>query len=138
MRDMLKKLRTTIVRRAAGTEQAGDGAAAEAAAERYLQARGLRTVARNFHCRGGEVDLVCRDGETLVFVEVRLRRRSDFGGAAASITRRKRQRIILAARHWLAQAGPRATNAPCRFDVVLMSALDEASTEWMRGAFDAE
>ena len=138
MRDMLKKLGNLIVRPAGGTGQASDGAAAEAAAERYLHSRGLRTVERNFRCRGGEVDLVCRDGEVLVFVEVRLRRRSDFGGAAASITPRKRQRIVLAARHWLAQAGPRAASAPCRFDVVLMSALDDARTEWIQGAFDAE
>lgn len=138
MRDLMKRIRTAIVRPAAGTGQAGVGAAAEAAAERYLQARGLRTIERNFHCRGGEVDLVCRDGETLVFVEVRLRRRNDFGGAAASITQRKQQRIVLAARHWLAQAGSRAANAPCRFDVVLMSGLDEACTEWIQGAFDAD
>ena len=75
------------------------GAAAEALAAEYLSARGLAIVARNYRCRGGEIDLIARDGDTLVFVEVRLRSSTAFGGAAAGITAAKRRRIALAARH---------------------------------------
>jgi putative endonuclease len=110
------------------------GAAAEALAERFLGRRGLSVRARNFRTRGGEIDLVCSDGNTLVFVEVRLRRRCDFGGAGASITAAKQRRIILAARQYLAGK----PEHPCRFDVVLLDALDESRIEWIRGAFAAD
>ena len=66
------------------------GVAAEKAASDYLERAGLRIVARNWHCRYGELDIVARDGGTLVFVEVRQRRASGFGGAAASIDAAKR------------------------------------------------
>ena len=91
------------------------GQRAENQAARFLEQRGLTVLARNYRCRGGEIDLVCRDGDTTVFVEVRLRTRQDFGGAAASITAAKQARLILAARHWLARHG----ETPCRFDAVL-------------------
>ncbi len=65
-----------------------DGAAAEALAARFLEARGLRVLRRNLRTRFGELDLIAQDDDTLVFVEVRLRRRRDFGGAAASISPR--------------------------------------------------
>lgn len=110
------------------TLHAATGAAAEAAAAQLLEKRGLRIIARNFRVKGGEIDLVCRDGDTTVFVEVRLRTRSDFGGAAASITVTKQRRLILAARHWLARHG----ETPCRFDAVLS---DGNSMEWVRDAF---
>jgi putative endonuclease len=116
------------------TTTSGRGQAAEALAARYLARHGLAVVARNFRIRGGEIDLVCRDGKTLVFVEVRLRSRSDFGGAAASITAGKRRRIVLAARHYLASRPA----AECRFDCVLLSGLDEFSIEWIRNAFAAD
>jgi len=107
------------------------GHEAETRAARYLEAQGLRLIERNFRVRGGEIDLVCRDGRTLVFVEVRLRQRGDFGGAAASITRAKQQRIILAARHYLAGKA----DCDCRFDCVL---LDGENLEWIRNAFAAD
>jgi len=109
----------------------GRGAAAEEKAAAYLAARGLRLLERNFRVRGGEIDLVCQDGDTTVFVEVRLRSRADYGGAAASITAEKQRRLILAARHWLARHGERS----CRFDCVL---LDGGRIEWLRDAFAAE
>jgi len=119
-------------RRAASTKQRGD--AAEDAALAHLQAAGLALVQRNYRTPGrggGEIDLVMRapDG-TLVFVEVRQRAGGAFGGAAASITARKQQRIVFAARHFIGhlRAAPR-----CRFDVVLV----EERIEWLRGAFDA-
>ncbi len=110
------------------------GAAAEELAARHLAEQGLRVVDRNFRVRGGELDLVCLDGATLAFVEVRLRHRADFGGAAASITAAKQARVILAARHWLVRH-PRYGNSPCRFDCVL---LDGEHIEWLRDAFAAD
>ena len=109
------------------------GAAAEELAARHLLGHGLRILERNFRVRGGEIDLIAREGKTLVFVEVRLRSRSDFGGAAASITLRTQQRLILAARHYLQAHGEQ----PCRFDAVLLDALDAQAVEWIKGAFSA-
>lgn len=114
-----------------------DGAAAEALAARHLEQHGLTIIARNVRCRGGEVDLIADDGRSLVFVEVRLRKNGRFGGAAASITASKQQRVILAAQHWLAGDGRRHANRACRFDAVLLDGLDAARIEWIRGAFDA-
>ena len=72
------------------------GDAGEALAAGFLVARGLSIVERKFRCRGGEIDLIARDGDTLVFVEVRLRSSSAFGGAKESITATKRARMKLA------------------------------------------
>lgn len=107
------------------------GREAEARAARHLEARGLRLVERNFRVRGGEIDLICRDGRALVFVEVRQRSRADYGGAAASITAAKRRRIVLAARHYLVGRPP----CDCRFDCVL---IDGDDLEWIRNAFAAD
>jgi putative endonuclease len=105
------------------------GQAGEDLAARHLIAQGLRLVERNFRVRGGEIDLVCRDGATIVFVEVRRRATSaEFYDAAASIGASKQRRLILAARHWLAQHG----DAPCRFDCVL---IDGERLNWLKDAF---
>ncbi len=107
------------------------GNLAEALAADYLQVRGLRLIARNYTCRLGEIDLILADGPALVFAEVRLRRSSDYGGAAASVTAAKRQRILKAARHYLSGRPER----PCRFDVILLDALDPERIEWIKDAF---
>ena len=104
---------------------------AEALSADYLQAHGLRLIERNYNCRLGEIDLILADGPTLVFAEVRLRRNRDYGGAAASITAAKRQRILRAARHYLSGRPER----PCRFDVLLLDALDPDRIEWIKDAF---
>jgi putative endonuclease len=119
-------------------ERATAGARAEGLAAALLARHGLRLLARNVRCRGGEVDLVALEDGTVVFVEVRLRRHRDFGGAAASIGWRKQQRVILAARHWLAGAGRNWAGHPCRFDAVLFARLDGDAGQWLRGAFEAE
>jgi putative endonuclease len=137
MRAWFERLRILIVRPAAGPGQA-TGARSEAAAARFLARQGLSTLARNHRCRGGEIDLICRHGRTLVFVEVRMRGRSDYGGAAASITAAKRRRIVLAARHWLATCGGAEQRAACRFDVVLMAHAEDPAPHWITGAFDAD
>lgn len=109
------------------------GQSAEDRACAELLARGMALVARNYRVRGGEIDLILRapDG-TLVFVEVRARSRDAFGSAAASIGARKRERIRLAARHYLARL---AQEPACRFDVVT---LDGDRLEWLPGAFGVD
>ncbi len=113
----------------------GRGEAAEQAALEHLVARGLVPVARRYRSRFGEIDLILRDGPTLVFVEVRLRSSSRFGGAAASITAAKRRRIVTTARQYLAQLAP---VPPCRFDVVLLGTGTPPTIEWLRDAFSAD
>lgn len=110
------------------------GAQAEQWAVRYLQQQGLKPVAQNYRSRFGEIDLIMRDGATLVFVEVRLRRNAGFGGAAASIDARKQQRIIRTAQQYLAAA---AHTPPCRFDAVLMDDAQGSNAQWLRNAFEA-
>jgi len=107
------------------------GAQAEQQAARYLQQQGLKPVAQNYRSRFGEIDLIMRDGATLVFVEVRLRRSANFGGAAASIDAHKQQRLIRTAQQYLAGL---AHIPPCRFDAVLM---DDSGVQWLRNAFEA-
>ena len=105
------------------------GDRAEALAAKFLERQGLQVVERNYRCRHGEIDLVARDGATLVFVEVRLRSNAAFGNAADSITTAKQRRLAAAAALYLA-AG-RADQA-CRFDAVLLDRLDASRVEWLR------
>jgi putative endonuclease len=107
------------------------GRSAEARAEAFLQAQGLKPVARNWRCRFGEIDLVMQDGATLVFVEVRLRSRGDFGDAAASVTAAKQKKLLAAARQYLAAL---KDWPPCRFDVVAWGG--DGPPQWIRNAFD--
>lgn len=112
-----------------------EGKLAEDRAARYLERHGLTLLARNFCIRGGEIDLICKDGSATVFVEVRLRKNPNFGGAGASITRTKQRRLILAARHWLAIHG----DGDCRFDCILLDDVAAAAPmEWIRNAFWAD
>lgn len=111
-------------------QRAGD--AAEAAAAAYLEAHGLKVLARQVRFREGELDLVCRAGATLVFVEVRLRRSARFGGGVASVDPAKQQRLIRAAQHYLiSHCGSRLP--ACRFDVVSLDA--DGTIEWIPNAF---
>ena len=111
------------------------GDAAERQAEAQLKKAGLHTLARNFHCRWGEIDLVMRDGQTLVFVEVKRRRTDEFGGAVGSITARKQRRILRAASEYLARHA--RIDSPTRFDVVAVT--DETGTlEWLKDAFGTD
>jgi putative endonuclease len=103
------------------------GEQAETLAAAFVESCGLRIVARNYRCRYGELDLVARDGDTLVFIEVRRRAGNRFGGAAASIDAAKREKLLKAARHYLAElAAPPA----CRFDAVLLSG-EPPRIEWL-------
>ena len=98
----------------------------ERAALLHLRHQGLTAVEENFRCKGGEIDLVMRDGATLVFVEVRQRADTDHGGAAASITPAKIRRLVRAAQVYLLRF---PVTPPCRFDVV---AIDGSRIEWLQ------
>ena len=113
------------------------GQRVEQLAEAWLRSQGLKSVERNYTVRGGEIDLIMNDGDTLVFVEVRYRRDDQHGSGAESINMVKQQRLMKAALHYLqAQYGDR--EPPCRFDVI--SASGETTTgipefDWIRNAF---
>jgi putative endonuclease len=107
------------------------GDAAEALAVEFLEARGLRIVARNYRCKAGEVDIIAQSGATTVFVEVRSRRSRSFGGAAESITAAKRRKVLVAARHYLTS---RRLDCACRLDVVLLTG-EPPRIEWIQDAF---
>jgi putative endonuclease len=108
------------------------GALNEAQAERMLVAQGLRLIERNYRCRGGEIDLIMRDGDHMVFVEVRYRANRDFGGALGSVDAAKQQRLVRAAQHYLLRSG---WQGPCRFDVVGFDGTRQP--QWVRDAFPA-
>lgn len=113
------------------------GNAAESAALAHLQAHGLQLLQRNARFRLGELDLVMRDGDTLVFVEVRLRNATAWGDGFDSVDRRKRRKLVRAAQAWLA-GRPALADATCRFDVVAVRGEgDGARLDWERGAFSA-
>lgn len=107
------------------------GQAAEEKAAKYLQQHGLRIVARNWQCRTGEIDIIARDGETLVFVEVRQRASNKFGGAAASISAAKRSKLIATAQMYLQTL---AAMPACRFDALC---FEGEQLEWLKNCIDA-
>lgn len=118
-----------------GDPRQAAGRWAEQAALEYLAEQGLSCLARNHRSRFGEIDLVMRHGDVLVFVEVRFRSDDRFGGGAESVTPAKRRRLLAAARHYLGQLRqPRWP--PCRFDVVSVSRPNyQPHFEWIRDAF---
>ncbi len=99
----------------------------------YLRQRGLRLIACNYRCRFGEIDLVMREAETLVFVEVRFRKSSRYGTPAETIDAHKQRRLAATASYYLRE---HPTNSPCRFDVLAVSGND--NIVWIRDAFHAE
>lgn len=116
------------------------GEAAERHALDYLTRQGLKLVVANYRSRFGEIDLILRDGEVLVFAEVRMRKNNDFGGARASITPTKQARLIKTANQYLTQF---ARPPQCRFDAVLLGASNNGAPnsdtiEWIKNAFDSE
>ena len=107
------------------------GARAERAAEEFLKSRGWRILERNYRTRLGEIDLVARDGDTVVFVEVRARSSTAFGTPQETVTREKRRRLVRTAQ---AYAQSRRLDVPLRFDVV---AFSPEGTLHIPGAFEA-
>ncbi|WP_295990151.1 YraN family protein [Rugamonas sp.] len=106
------------------------GRQGEDAALAHLRGHGLHLLERNFLCKGGEIDLVMRDGAQLVFVEVRRRADRRHGGAAASITPPKQRRMVHAAQLFLLRY---RRLPPCRFDVV---AIDGGELTWLRNVLE--
>ncbi len=113
-------------------DRAETGRRAEDAAAAHLESLGMTVLERNFHARAGEIDLVMKDKDEVVFVEVRARATMGWGGAAESVGGKKRRRVVTAAKVWLAARG---WDGACRFDVV---ALEDGELEHYPAAFDAD
>jgi len=122
------------------SDRAKTGRYIEQKANEWLKAQGLLLLQKNYRCRLGEIDLVMRDGRTLVFVEVRYRRHIDYGGAVASVDRRKQRKLRRAAAHYLT-SNPALAQRPCRFDVIAAQGNANSATihwTWVRDAFDED
>lgn len=130
-------------RRLTKSEDAARGRRAEDIAADRLTQSGLRLVTRNYRCRWGEIDLIMREREIVVFVEVRFRSRSGLTTGAESVDARKQRKLISTAEHYL-QKNPSLARQACRFDVVSVSnslasedSTGETDINWIRNAFDA-
>jgi putative endonuclease len=113
------------------------GAHYELEAARFLAAAGLNIVECNFRCKLGEIDLVCREGRTLVFVEVRYRGNSRFASAAASVTPHKQRRLLRTAQYYL-QIRSLHDREPCRFDILAFDSTEpdrKDAIQWLKNAF---
>lgn len=109
----------------------GRGAKAEQRAADWIVAQGLKLVARNWQCRFGEIDLIAKEGATLVFIEVRARSSAAFGGAAGSIHRSKQEKLIRTAQMYLQTISPLP---PCRFDAIC---IDGEDLVWLKDCIQA-
>ena len=112
------------------------GARYEDIALAHLERAGLALIARNYHCRYGEIDLVMRERDTVVFVEVRYRRSGGFGDGIDSVHAGKRAKLVRAAGAFLADH-PRLADTACRFDVLAIADDARAPIDWRRNAFEA-
>jgi putative endonuclease len=112
------------------------GYEAESIALEYLCKKGLKLLERNFLIRAGEIDLIMHDGESIIFVEVRYRKESDFGDGAASVTKAKQRKLGRTALAYLQKH--KKNNEYCRFDVISITKdLHSPSTiDWIKNAFD--
>lgn len=133
-------IKSRIIKRLSPSQKKGQHF--EHFAEHYLKNRGLKLVARNYSCRFGEIDLIMRDGESLVFVEVRYRKNPLFGTALDSITPTKQKKISKTAQHYL-QTHDWTKKLFCRFDALGiigagdqdMPNKDNHKAEWIKDAF---
>jgi len=117
------------------TKQSGD--IAEQLAANFLAEQGLIFVESNVHSRQGEIDLVMKEKDTFVFIEVKYRKNKHFGGAIAAIPYKKQQKIIKTAAFYLQQHGLKEYNTSCRFDVVAIDGeLNHPEITWLKNAFD--
>ncbi|WDE06142.1 YraN family protein [Thalassomonas viridans] len=112
------------------------GRQTETLAADYLLARGLTLVGKNFSAKTGEIDLLMKESDVLVFVEVKYRKQAFFGGALAAVSAGKQKKIRRTAEFYLQQAGLNAYNTPCRFDVVtLQGSIERPQITWLKNAF---
>lgn len=107
------------------------GMAGEEAAKKFLLKQGLRWITSNYHCRFGEIDLIMRDGDYLVFIEVRQRRSMAFGGALASVTAAKQKKLIKSAQHY--QWTQKISESLCRIDVLTLQGTPP-NIDWIKNA----
>jgi putative endonuclease len=120
------------------SKQTGD--AAEQVACTYLQNQGLKLLDQNYHGKFGELDLIMQDSDSIVFIEVRYRKKTSFGSPVESITYQKQQKLIKTALYYL-QRHPKWQNAAARFDVVGITSQNDVvkdQIEWIQNAFNAE
>ena len=110
-----------------------DGVVAEQSALEFLNARGLRTLQKNFRAKSGEIDLIMADDQTIVFVEVRYRKPDNPVSALESINARKQHKIRQTAAYYLLQRGL-SFSADCRFDVIAIEGYMDEIT-WLKDAF---
>ena len=119
------------------TDKKISGDQAENTACEYLQAQGLQLIERNFLCKRGEIDLIMKQADTTIFVEVRYRRNDHFGSSAESVDWRKQAKLLATAEHYL-QSHPKAAKGACRFDVVALTMQNQQpKIDWIVDAFQA-
>ena len=112
------------------------GQCSEATAANYLVNQGLVLKDKNFHSRQGEIDLIMRDHETWVFVEVKYRKSPHFGGSLEAVSHHKQQKIKQCTAFYLQQNGLNEYNTECRFDVVaLQGDINHPQITWLKNAF---
>ena len=108
----------------------------EGLAIEYLQSQGLTLVEKNFHSRVGEIDIIMKHQSTWVFVEVKYRKNSTFGGAISAVSISKQKKIKLCAAFFLQQKALNEYNTPCRFDVIALDGnIDNLQINWLENAF---
>lgn len=116
---------------------ADKGAEIEQQACHWLTQQGLKLIERNYRCRQGEIDIIMRDQQQLVFVEVRYRKQNRFGSAAESVNWRKQQKLLKTAAHYLAHRR-KYSKLYCRFDVLAVQPSDDQVSlrwDWIQDAF---
>ncbi|MBV9576096.1 MAG: YraN family protein [Gammaproteobacteria bacterium] len=114
------------------------GEVAEREACQFLQTKGLRLLTQNYRCYFGEIDLIMQDQDDIVFIEVRSRRRIDYGNALESINKTKRAKLIKTAIHFL-QCTNQLHKTNSRFDVIAIHPIHgKMQLEWIRNAFSVE
>lgn len=112
------------------------GSQAEDAAIRYLERQNVLILHRNFRCKFGEIDLIAKEDQYLIFAEVRFRKSINYGSASESVNSLKQRKIIKAAQFFL-NTRDWACNVKCRFDVIAMSqTIDAPKIEWIKDAFN--
>ncbi|MES9946350.1 MAG: YraN family protein [Candidatus Thiodiazotropha sp.] len=107
------------------------GQEAEQQALDFLQSKGLRLQERNFRCKTGEIDLIMRDAQTLVFVEVRFRQSNDYGRALETVTAGKQRKLLNTANRYLQM---KHIDSACRFDVIALNGSGSTPIEWIKNA----
>ncbi len=108
----------------------------EKMAAQHLINQGLAFVDSNVHCRQGEIDLVMREGDTYVFIEVKYRKSKDFGGAIAAVSTSKQKKIKHCISHYLQRLSLNEYTTPCRIDVVTIEGnITKPIVTWLKNAF---